>query len=97
MDEITRDRFGKEFNRAVGSYLLSLRNKADMSLENAARAFGEHDLERIQRIESGEEPLRSDDLRLFIERSGADPAEVLIAICRITEKLRARYREIEAP
>lgn len=90
MDEKTRAEFGKELNKGIGDLLLGLRAKAGMSLEQAADSIALRRLERIQRLEAGQDSPRGEDLIELVSIYGADQFEVQLSITRIAQEAREK-------
>ena len=91
MDEKVRAKFKKEFNTVVGELLKSLRNECGMSLAEVAEVLAKTRLEKVKRLEAGEESLHGSDLIELVQLYGVDFAEVSISIQRIAEKARSKY------
>lgn len=91
MDEKVRAEFKREFNTAVGDLLASLRKGSGLNLNQVAEALAKSRLERVKRLEAGEESLHGSDLIELIQLYGGDFADASMSIQRIAENARAKY------
>lgn len=97
MDEKVRAEFKRKFNTAVCELLTSLRNESGLSLAQVAEALAKSRLEKVKRLEAGEESLHGSDLIELVQLYGGDFADASMSIQRIAEKARAKFPTASRP
>jgi len=92
MDDETRAAFAKRLNGSIGEIFHNLREKAGLSLDQAAEAFATTKLEKIRRIEAGVESLRGLEIIELVSLYKADFSEVQILISEAVSNARAEIQ-----
>ena len=92
MDEQTRVSFRKEFNRRVGELLASARSNSGLTLEYAVEGLLKRRIEKLARVEAGEESIVGSELFDLAKTYGVDPTELHDQISQIAEEIKARVR-----
>ena len=96
MDDETRAAFAKKLNGAVGEIFHSLREKAGLSLDQAAESFVAAKREKIRRIEVGAESPKGLEIMELVSLYKADFGEVQFLISEAATKARAEAKPAQS-